>query len=350
MTESMKKNSNFKSWKEEKNSVYLYKIVSECSSALNQKELFSQLAQKADEQALLWENELRKTIGDQLLVYIPDLRTKIVGWLIPILGPRSLRTILAAMKIRGISIYSHDVPGHPMPKSIDDIGRYHKSLSSGNNLRAAVFGINDGLLSNAGLIMGLAGGLAEVKTIILAGFAGLFAGAFSMAAGEYISVRSQREMFEYQIDLERKELELYPDEEAEELIIIYEARGLPRNEAKKIVDALMKNPKNALDVLAREELGLNPDELVSPYFAAFFSFLSFIVGAGIPLLPFLFTQNFPMEISIGLIAVCLFSVGSILSLYTGYHAIRSGLRMLSIGVATSIITFLIGHFLGTNLG
>lgn len=337
------------SWFEEKNSAYLYRIVAkheskQCSA------LFNRLAEEAEKQATMWEGEITKA-GGTIPTYRPHLRSRIVAKLIQMLGVRRLRSILAAMKIRGMSIYLLSEPGHPMPKTIADVGRGHRSMGVGNNLRAAVFGVNDGLVSNVSLIMGMVGAQADHKIIILAGVAGLLAGAFSMGAGEYVSVRSQREMFEHQIDLERKELELYPNEEAAELALIYHARGLSKEEAKKVAQTLMSDPDNALDTLTREELGLNPDDLVSPYSAALFSFVSFIIGAAIPLLPFIFSRHVSVVgISIGITALCLFVIGGILSLYTGRSALKSGLRMLAIGAGAGLITYLIGNLLGVSLG
>jgi len=340
----------YKSWLQEKNSVYLYKVISQNSTKPTHQELFLKLALEAEKQASEWEHEIENAGGKAPEKYYPNLRIKVLAALIRCLGPRSLRSILAAAKIRGMSIYSQPALGHPMPKTIADVEHHRKSASTGNNLRAAVFGINDGLVSNASLIMGMAGSHAASKMIILAGVAGLFAGAFSMAAGEFISVRSQREMFEYQINLEKKELELYPQEESAELALIYEARGLPKEEAVKIANLLMQNPSNALDTLARDELGIDPDDLVSPYGAAGYSFCSFIIGAAIPLAPFIFGHNiFVMPLSIGLTASCLFIVGAILSLYSGKSAIKNGLRMLLIGGAASAITYLIGNIIGVTL-
>ena len=171
----------------------------------------------------------------------------------------------------------------PLPTTLEDVGKRHRGVSGGGNLRAAVFGVNDGLVSNASLILGVAGASANNSIILLSGVAGLLAGAFSMAAGEYVSVRSQREMFEHQIGLERDELAQYPEEEAEELALIYAARGLAREDAQKLAKAIIADPAQALDTLAREELGLNPEELGSPWGVAIFSFLSFAAGALMPL-------------------------------------------------------------------
>jgi len=172
-----------------------------------------------------------------------------------------------------------------------------------------------------------------------------------MAAGEYISMRSQREMFEYQIGLEREELDQYPQEEAAELALIYAAKGIPTAEAKKLAATLIADPTRALDTLAREELGLNPDELGSPWGAAVSSFTSFCSGAAIPLAPFLVTSGNPALLAaVGLTAASLFAVGATLSLFTGRHAILGGLRMLAIGGAAGAATYFIGRLMGVSLG
>jgi VIT1/CCC1 family predicted Fe2+/Mn2+ transporter len=262
-----------------------------------------------------------------------------------------MRTALAAMKVRGMSVYTKSEPGHPAPDASGMLERRHRGLSGGGNLRAAVFGVNDGLVSNASLILGVAGAAPEPKLIALSGVAGLLAGAFSMAAGEYVSVRSQREMYEYQIALEREELAAYPQEEAEELALIYRARGLPDTDAQRLAQAMIADPVRGLDTLAREELGLNPAELGSPWAAALFSFVSFASGAAIPLLPFLLLHGAPaLYASIGLTAVALFAVGGLLSLFTGRSAWRGGARMLAIGAAAGAATYGIGALLGVSLG
>ena len=238
-----------------------------------------------------------------------------------------------------------------MPQSVEEIGRRHRGAETGGNLRAAVFGINDGLISNASLIMGVAGATADSRLILLSGAAGLIAGAFSMAAGEYVSVRSQREMYEYQIKLESDELDEYPEEEAEELALIYQARGFSREEAVQMAKTLTAEPARALATLAREELGLNPDELGSPWGAAISSFISFSAGAALPLAPFVLgAGSRALTLAIVLTALALFAVGATLSLFTGRSAWLSGARMLAIGAAAGALTYFIGTWLGVTLG
>jgi VIT1/CCC1 family predicted Fe2+/Mn2+ transporter len=260
--------------------------------------------------------------------------------------------MLAAMKLRGLSIYSAPATtGHPMPTSLSEVGARHRS-SLGGNLRASVFGVNDGLVSNASLVLGVAGAGAGSGYVLMTGAAGLLAGALSMAAGEYVSVRTQREMYEYQIALEREEVAEYPEEEAEELALIYQARGVDLEQAREVSRALLANPEQALDVLAREELGLNPDDLGSPWQAATASFLAFAGGATIPLLPFIAhvpgTQA--LTATVALTCVALFAVGMVLSLFTGRDALRSAIRMVLIGGGAGAVSFLVGHVLGVAIG
>lgn len=311
--------------------------------------LFRGLANDAEDQAALWENKIRDS-GDSVPAdFSPDLRSRVVAALVRRFGIRPMRSILAAMKVRGMSLYLHSRPGHPMPHTVAEVGARHRGVATGGNLRAAVFGVNDGLVSNASLILGVAGASGSNSVIVLAGAAGLLAGACSMAAGEYVSVRSQREMFEYQIGLEKDELDHYPDEEAAELALIYEARGLPKAEAERVARAIIAKPEEALDTLAREELGLNPDELGSPWSAACYSFLSFAAGALIPLIPFVFSEDAPIWWAVLLTAAALFSVGLIISLFTGRGALVSGFRMLAIGAVAGGVTYLLGNFLGVAL-
>lgn len=339
------------SWREEKQAAYLYQVVAEVESGTSRAALFSGLAGEADKQAAIWARLAQEAGQAAPSNYTPNMRTRLVAALLRRFGARPLRTVLSAMKVRGMSLYIHPVQGHASPQPGSEMGKRHRGMGSGGNLRAAVFGVNDGLISNASLIMGIAGATSNNALILLSGAAGLIAGAFSMAAGEYVSVRSQREMYEYQIGLEKEELEHYPEEEAEELALIYQARGLPREDAVRLATQLIADPAHALETLAREELGLNPDDLGSPWGAALFSFMAFAIGASIPLLPFVFVIGADtILISSTLTACALFGVGATLSLFTGRNAWWSGARMLSIGCVAGAVTYLIGKGLGVTLG
>jgi VIT1/CCC1 family predicted Fe2+/Mn2+ transporter len=343
--------NELKNWQEEQRSAYLYTLLAQIEGDTPQGRLFAQLAREARNQSGIWADAAQRAGAEPPAAYRPDMRTQIVAALTRRFGPRSMRTVLAAMKVRGLSLYLPGAPGHPHHDPSAGLERRHRGLAGGGNLRAAVFGVNDGLVSNASLILGVAGAGPEPGVIVLSGVAGLLAGAFSMAAGEYISVRSQREMFEYQIGLEREELSQYPEEEAKELSLIYQARGLPEAEAHRLATSMIADPVRGLDALAREELGLNPDELGSPWGAAVFSFMSFAAGALLPLLPFLVARGgAALGGTVVLTALALFGVGATLSLFTGRQAWLGGLRMLGIGAAAGAATYAIGTLVGVGLG
>jgi VIT1/CCC1 family predicted Fe2+/Mn2+ transporter len=338
------------SWREEKRSAHLYRVVSDSESGTARQVLFLELARAAEEQAGLWAAELAKAGLAPPAAYTPDPRTRLVAWLIPRLGARPLRHVLSAMKVRGMSLYHAAAAPHAMPTRPGQRESRH-GKADGGNLRAAVFGVNDGLVSNASLILGVAGAGAAEPVLLLSGVAGMLAGAFSMAAGEYVSVRAQREFYEYQITLEREELDQYPQEEAAELALIYAAKGVEPTEARRLADSLIRDPDKALDTLAREELGLNPEELGSPWGAALSSFVAFTLGALIPLLPHVLLS--PQTAMLGTVtatAISLFGVGAAISLFTGRQAWQGGARMLLIGGLAGAATWLIGRALGVALG
>ncbi len=240
-------------------------------------------------------------------------------------------------------------------RSAADIGRretWHRTSARSGTLRAVIFGVSDGLVSNLSLVMGVAGAsAADPSFVVLAGIAGLLAGAFSMAAGEYISMQSQRELFERQIALERAEMEAMPEEEEAELAAAYRAKGFARDEAARIAHRLFQDPDAALDILVREELGLDPDELGSPWGAAIGSMISFAAGATVPVIPFLFGGGQLITvISLAASLAALFAVGAGVSVLTGRGLLFSGLRQLGIGLAAATITFLIGSIIGVGIG
>jgi VIT1/CCC1 family predicted Fe2+/Mn2+ transporter len=228
------------------------------------------------------------------------------------------------------------------------VGEQSPSIGKSGALRAAIFGINDGLLTNTSLIMGFAGASQSRGVILLAGISGLLAGAFSMGSGEYVSMRVQRELLERLLHLEAHELGTDPEGERAELAQIYRGKGMPPELADQVATELMKDPAVALDTHAREELGLDPDEgLGSPWGAAVSSFLMFALGALLPLIPFFFTGGRTAVIATAVIAaVSLFTVGALTSRITGRNGVLAGLRMLAIGAAAALVTFAIGSLLG----
>jgi VIT1/CCC1 family predicted Fe2+/Mn2+ transporter len=341
---------NLDSWYHEKESAWLYRQVAAAEPDPHKQRLFTQLAAAAEEQAAKWEVSAQSATRAPTpgRVFVPSFRARVVARLLRLLGPRAVRSVLAAMKLRGLSVYTAPaVGGHAMPTTLSDVGVRHRG-GLGGNLRATVFGVNDGLVSNASLVLGVAGAAAPSSYVLVSGIAGLLAGALSMASGEYVSVRSQREMYEYQIALEREEIAEYPEEEAEELALIYEARGVALAQAREVSQALLARPEQALDVLSREELGLNPDDLGSPWGAATTSFVSFAIGAAVPLVPFLvsMTGDRALAATAALTAVALFAVGLAISLFTGRQALRGALRMVLIGGGAGVVAFWVGRALG----
>ena len=231
---------------------------------------------------------------------------------------------------------------HAGPVSEQPPGAFHGRSGA---LRAAIFGVNDGLVSNLSLIMGFTGAGASNRVILLAGVAGLLAGSFSMAAGEYISMRVQREVFERLIHLEAHELATEPEEEREELIRIYRDKGLPEDVAVQLVDVVHRDPDLALETHAREELGLDPaGGLGSPWGAAVSSLLTFAFGAAVPLLPFVFSSGTAAAVAAVAASLgTLFVVGAMLSILTGKRFYVSGLRMLLVGGTAAAITYGVGR-------
>lgn len=222
--------------------------------------------------------------------------------------------------------------------------------ASGGTIRAAVLGVNDGLVSNLSLVMGVAGGTDDPSIIVLAGAAGLFAGAFSMAAGEYVSVRSQRDVYERMIELERTEIAEWPEEEEAELREIYKGKGLTDEEAAAVASRLMADPDAALDAMAREELGLSTSDLGSPWAAAISSFIAFVFGASVPLLPFIVgTGSTTLVVSAGLSGLALAIVGGSLAIMTSRSVLWGATRMLLAGGAAAAVTFAIGRLVGVSL-
>ncbi|MBY0516812.1 MAG: VIT1/CCC1 transporter family protein [Bacteriovoracaceae bacterium] len=331
--------NNKKNWKSELDSQYIYECLVQYEKDEKKKKLFQKLAKESLHQAGIWKNKSNQTHWS----YSPGAKVKLTCWIIKHIGPKFILEILSAQKIRGISVYRQkdETPEHE---------RVHQRITKGTNLRAAVFGINDGLVSNASLVFAMIGAQSSSQTVLLTGIAGLLAGAFSMAAGEYISVKSQTELFEDQIRIEKEELDEFPEEEAKELSAIYQAKGISEEIADIMANDLIKDPAKALDTLAREELGLNPDDLGSAFKAAISSFLAFSMGAIIPLTPYFWLHDSQaITISLGMSLGSLFAIGAMLSLFTGKSALLSGLRMTTIGLSAGAITFYIGKLIGVSL-
>ena len=232
---------------------------------------------------------------------------------------------------------------------------WHRTDKSGS-MRAAVFGVSDGLVSNTALVMGFAGAASGNAAVLFAGLAGLLAGAFSMAAGEYVSVASQRDLFRREIEIEATELRDKPEEEQKELELIYRAKGLDRATAASIAAQIMSDPKTALDTLAREELGLDPDELGSPVKVAVSSFVAFAIGASVVVIPYLFfmgpdaSTTIPLVLAVVLALISMAVVGGIVGRLSGRGVVFSAMRQLMWGVGAAAVTFAVGSLVGVTVG
>ncbi|HEV3474045.1 MAG TPA: VIT1/CCC1 transporter family protein [Actinomycetota bacterium] len=357
-------------WADEMESAALYRSMAESSSG-EQREIFLELAAAEERHAAHWSRKLRE-LGEpqpRLEDHRRSFKTRLLLWLTRRLGPRAVLPLVQSAEVADAGHYDRVEDATPA-MAVDEriharvVGglspssaragilrgeRWHRGDASGS-VRAAVFGINDGLVSNLALVMGVAGSQASGRFVMLAGLAGLLAGAFSMAAGEYISVRSQRELFEREIALEAEEVEAMPEEEANELALIYRAKGIPREQAEALATRIMADPRSGLDTMVREELGLNPEELGSPQGVAASSFVSFATGALVPLVPYLVGSGTAAFVGAIIAAgVALFAVGAGISLLTGKGVLRSGLRQVLVGAVAAAITFGVGRLVGVSV-
>lgn len=340
---------------DERQAAYLYARLQETETG-KAGTLFGQLRIESEKQAAIWERELRKH-GGAVPHWRPGTRTRLVAWLVARLGPRRMLPVLSAMKVRGLSIYrAGGIAEDAATARYPDGGlvaeeSWHRATSGGGALRAAVFGVNDGLVSNASLIIGVAGANPDPRFILLAGVAGLLGGGLSMAAGEYVSVRTQREFLEHQIALERSEMALMPEEEIAEMALIYRTKGLAPAEAEALARRIVSDPEKGLETLAREELGLDPRALASPATAAVASFFSFVGGAFIPLAPYLATRGETAFFgTLAVTLVSLLAIGALMTLFTGRRPLASALRMALLGTMAAGATYAIGTLLGVVVG
>ena len=236
-------------------------------------------------------------------------------------------------------------------KQLSKFESRHRTVG-GNAIRAAVLGGSDGLLSNFSLVMGIAGATSGNNSVLLAGIAGLLAGALSMALGEWISVKSSKELYENQMDLEMDELVTNPEGEKKEIALIYMAKGIPESQAREMASEIMKDTNQAHQLLVVEELGINPDDLNgSAMEAALYSFFLFAIGAVIPVIPFMFISGMKaVALSVCLSALGLFLIGAAITLFTGKNVWFSGFRQVLFGLAAAAVTFGIGKIIGVAIG
>ena len=370
----------------ERDAIVLYDALAGIEKEPRRAAAFRHIASNERRHGEIWAEKLRQQGVAVPPVGGPRLRVRLIIWMARLLGTKAVGDLVQALEGEEEEVYE----GQPSPetesiaaderrhaeiwrelqagrsaagvevppaaptrdRSMADISareRWHTAGQTGT-LRATIFGVNDGLVSNLALVMGVAGAAAQPSIILLAGIAGLLAGAFSMAAGEWISMQSQRELFERQIELERAELAAIPEEEEIELALIYRRKGFTDAESASIARRLMSDPKTALDTLVREELGLDPDQLGSPWGAAGGSFLAFSAGAALPVLPYLLLgDTVAFWLALGLSLAALFLVGAAVSLLTGRSALFSGVRQSLIGGAAAAVTYAVGAFVGVTV-
>jgi VIT1/CCC1 family predicted Fe2+/Mn2+ transporter len=357
---------------DELNGAYLYDALAQAEKDARLAEVYRRIAAVERKHAAVWVERL-KAAGVALPVFKPNWRTRILAWAAKHLGVTAVLPTIAGLEQKDTRKYAHvpgaagmaadenshsrllrqvtgDVKGGMEGGALAQLEGRHRA-TGGNALRAAVLGANDGLVSNLSLVMGVVGAELNNSTILITGLAGLLAGAISMALGEWLSVQSSRELYKHQIGIEQAEIAAAPEEEAEELALIYEARGLPQAEARQMAQHIIDEPGSAIETLAREELNVDPSELGgSAWVAAITSFFLFALGAILPVIPFIFLSGTTAVIvSIIFSGVGLFIIGSGITLFTGRSVLFSGTRQVLFGLAAAVITFGIGRLIGINL-
>ena len=358
----------------EVDSAALYRMLAQVEQDPQIAKVYGRLAAVEEAHAEFWKKRLQ-AVGGHVPRLRPDFRTRALGWLARRFGPSFVLPAINTLEHLDSGQYdkqpeavegglpaaerSHariiEALAGPGPKGMSGAtlarleGRHRGA--AGNALRAAVLGANDGLVSNLSLVMGVAGAALGANAILITGLAGLLAGACSMAMGEWLSVNTARESYQRQIDTEKSELEEVPDEEKEELALIYQAKGLPENQAKALAERIISNKDVALDTLVREELGIDTDELGgSAWTAAVSSFGLFTLGAVFPVAPFFVLSGTAGVIaSLWLSGAALFLIGAGTSLFTGRGVFYSGIRQLAIGLAAAGITYGIGRLIGVSI-
>jgi vacuolar iron transporter family protein len=358
----------------ELDSAALYRTLAESEDTPQMREVYYRLAAIEEKHAALWREQLAK-VGESADRYRASLRTRILAWLARRFGAALVLPMVAAIEREDRGMYddqpeaqagglpamershsrvlqaaSRPIRGGLSGSALAQIEGRHRT--GGNALRAAVLGANDGLVSNLSLVMGVAGAEFSSATVLVTGLAGLLAGACSMAMGEWLSVTSARELYGRQIATEKAELEEIPEEEQEELELIYQAKGLPADKAKELAARIIANPQTALDTLVREELGIDPDDLGgSPWTAAGTSFLLFAIGAIFPVAPFFFLSGAAVIVTSLIVSACaMFAIGAGTSLFTGRGVLFSGARQIAIGLAAAAVTFGLGRVIGVSIG
>lgn len=359
-------------WHDEMNSAALYQVMAEHEENDKMAEIYRRLSATERNHADRWAERL-KSRDCKMPPFKLSWRTKVFSWLVKHAGVNTVLPTLSSLEDTNANAYGSQADAADLAPTEHSHAHLLNQISSttkggvegsflariegrhraagGNALRAAVLGASDGLLSNFNLVMGVAGAEMTRGGILLTGLAGLLAGSISMALGEWISVQSSRELYKKQIQTEKEEIAFNPKEETEELVLIYQARGLNESSARMLASEIMSNEESALDTLAREELGIDPKELGgSAWEAAFSSFLLFAIGAIMPVIPYLFLQGAPALAWCAILSAAgFFLIGAAITLFTGRSVVSSGLRQVVFGLVAATIAYVIGHFLGISI-
>ncbi len=364
--------------RDEQESIALYQAFAQAEQDKHLAELYRRLAEVEQHHVDIWAEHLRKA-GETVPPYTPTWRVRALIWIAQHMGVATVLPIVNSMEQKASGTYTRqpEVQGTTIMEDEQSHERIvnalqgangtqrgitgpvlaqfegrHRNTSGGNALRAAVLGASDGLTTSLSLVMGVAGANLSRNAILVTGFAGMLAGALSMAIGEWLSVQSARELYLHQIEVERQELRDAPEEEREELALIYQSKGLDEAAAQRLANNIMLQKDSALDTLAREELSIDPKELGgSALEAAITSFLLFASGAILPIIPFLFGNTLLIiGISVLLSVLGLFIIGVGITLTTGVPLLKAGGRQIALGLLAALITFGLGRLVGARLG
>lgn len=362
--------------RDERESAALYQAMGEIEHDSKIADVYRRMSEVESRHAEVWASHIREA-GAAVPPDAPSWRRRTLIWLARRFGVGAILPIVSSGERNASHAYdtqpeakaagmpaeerSHErvfgyllrtTKGGVVGSTLAQLEGRHRGTSGGNALRAAVLGSSDGLTSNMSLVMGVAGASLAPHQVLLTGLAGLLAGALSMAIGEWLSVQSARELYSSQIAIERAELERAPEEEREELSLIYQAKGLDPAAANDIAARIISDPASALDTLAREELGIDPSELGgSAWEAAIASFLLFAMGAIVPVIPFTFLSGWTATIlSVSLSVIGLFVIGAGITLTTGSSLWKSTSRQIGLGLAAAVITFGLGRLVGSAIG
>jgi VIT1/CCC1 family predicted Fe2+/Mn2+ transporter/rubrerythrin len=357
---------------DERDGAALYEGLARHEKDAGKARSFREMAEAERRHAEIWRKKLEKE-GVAIPPDHPSSRTRALIWLARRLGTAAV--VPMVLEAEAVDADKYDAQGGEAVAIADEerehrrqlVGmsrgepteareliasreRWHRSSGAAGSIRAAIFGMNDGLVSNLSLIVGVAGAGVEPRTVVLTGFAGLLAGAFSMAVGEYSSVASQRDLLARQVALEKREIAEAPEEEAAELALIFKQKGLSTEQASRTAAEILKNPESAADTLVREELGLDPSDLGSPLGAALSSLAMFSVGAFVPLLPFLVTSGTrAVAIAAALAFLVLAGVGGLVGFLSGTSVWRSALRMAGLAALAAGVTYAVGRAFGATV-